>query len=262
VQPHGTVQDLRRGDDKHGDERNHQLFDSGGFGSLTITRSITIDCRETLASILVGDTPDIIINLPVGDPKDPLRTVRLRNIVIAGAGQGSQGISILSAAAVILEDLSIAGLSKQGISDTRTEGGTVLVVKGTTIANNGGAGVAAAASPSGIVLDNVHSDKNVAVAKGNNVTVNRSVFSGNAIAGIEADSGAQLTVDNSVVSHNTTGVTTGGGTIALSNSDIVFNSTGITGATTSFGNNRIFGNSVAGMAPTAAGAAAPALGQQ
>jgi hypothetical protein len=31
---------------------------------------------------------------------------------------------------------------------------------------------------------------------------------------------------------------------------------------TSFGNNRIFGNAAAGMAPVAAGAAVPALGQQ
>ena len=34
--------------------------------------------------------------------------------------------------------------------------------------------------------------------------------------------------------------------MSISNSEISFNTTGITGATTSFGNNRIFGNICAG----------------
>src|ERR1700738_3238907 len=144
--------------------------DNGGYGSVTITRSMTIDCHETLGSVLVGvDTPGIVINIPVGDPKDPLRTVRLRNIDISGVGFGGQGVSILSAAAVVVEDLSITGMTKQGISDTRSEGGTMLVVKNTTIANNAGVGVNAAASATNaVVLDNVHALKNssgVAIAK-------------------------------------------------------------------------------------------------
>ena len=40
------------------------------------------------------------------------------------------------------------------------------------------------------------------------------------------------------------------------------NGTGISGVTTSFGNNRIFSNAAAGTPPTAAGASSPALGQQ
>src|ERR1700760_4849068 len=31
-------------------------IDNGGYGSVTITRSMTIDCHETLASILTGDS--------------------------------------------------------------------------------------------------------------------------------------------------------------------------------------------------------------
>jgi Right handed beta helix region len=236
------------------------------YGGVTITRSMTIDCHDILGSVLVGDTPGIVINIPTGDPKDPLRTARLRNIDISGVGGGGQGISIISAAAVILEELAITGVAKQGISDARAEAGSLLVVKNSTIANNSGVGIAAVATQTNnIVLDNVHAVKNaygLAIAKSNNVTVNRSVFAGNSTAGVEADPGAQLTLDNSVVSYNGTGLQASGGPIALANTDVTFNGTGISGATTSFGNNRIFGNSSAGVAPTAAGAPAPTLGQQ
>ncbi len=240
-------------------------IDNAGYGSVTITRSMTIDCHENLGSILVGDVAGIVINIPVGDPKDPVRTVRLRNIDIAGSGATGGGISILSAAAVILEDVSITQVAKQGINDVRTEGGTMLAVKNTIVANNAGIGLNFAAQTNNVVLDNVQSIKNdygMALAKTNTATVSRSVFSNNKSAGIEADSGAQLMLDASVVSYNSSGISANGGPVALANSDVVFNGTGINGGTTSFGNNRIFGNAAAGMAPTPAGASSPALGQQ
>ena len=40
------------------------------------------------------------------------------------------------------------------------------------------------------------------------------------------------------------------GTMSVSESEVSFNTTGASGAFTSFGNNRIFGNSLAGTAPT------------
>ena len=92
--------------------------------------------------------------------------------------------------------------------------------------------------------------------------VNRSVFSGNTQAGLAADTGAELNVDNSVTSNNSFGVQSFGGTIRLANTDVTFNSTGISGATQSFGNNRISGNGSAGTAPTLIGSNSPPFGQQ
>jgi hypothetical protein len=242
-------------------------IDNGAYGAVTITKSITIDCHEALATMLTGEGgTGIIINVGSGDPKDTLRTVRLRNIDISGSGIGNAGISILSAAAVILEDMSITGMVKQGIVDSRSEGGTLLAVKNSIVANNAGAGIAATATQTNnVMLDNVHSIKNafgVAVAKGNSTAINRSVLSGNSTAGVEADSGAGVIVDSTVVNFNATGVVNGGGTVALTNTDVTSNATGITGATTSFGNNRIFANTSAGVAPTPAGAPSSLLGQQ
>src|SRR3954452_21407290 len=58
-------------------------IDSGAYGTVTITKSITIDCHDVFASILSNqDSPNgIVINVGA-DPKDPWRTVRLRNIDI------------------------------------------------------------------------------------------------------------------------------------------------------------------------------------
>lgn len=242
-------------------------LDNGGYGSVTITRSMTIDCHEALGSILASQdgVNGIVINVAPGDPKDPLRTVRLRNIDINGANFGSTGITILSAASVILEDMSVTEFTKNGISDSRSDGKTSLIVKNSIVANNAGVGIVATAQDNSIVLDNVHSVKNgygVGLGKTNNAEINRSVFSGNTTAGVETDSGASMLMNNSVVSSNTTGILSNGGQVAFSNSDVTFNGTGVSGATLSFGNNRIFANGAAGVAPTPAGGPSTDLGQQ
>jgi hypothetical protein len=235
-------------------------LDPGGFGTLTITKSITIDCTGTLGSVLASGTNGFNINIPV-NANDPFRTVRLRGLTINGAGAsgtigtrtGLKGISITQALTVILEDLVISDFSQQGISDVRTTAGGKLLIRNSVIRNNtlAGIGVAGAAT-NNASLDNVHSINNgfgVATATGNNVSITRSVFSGNTSVGVEGDAGSQIGLDNSLVSGNATGLQNGG-TMSISNSEISFNTTGITGTTASFGNNRIFGNTGAGTAPT------------
>ena len=37
-------------------------LDPGGFGAVTITKSITIDCSETLGGVLVSGTNGIVVN--------------------------------------------------------------------------------------------------------------------------------------------------------------------------------------------------------
>jgi hypothetical protein len=68
-------------------------------------------------------------------------------------------------------------------------------------------------------------------------------------------------VDYTEIANNGTGIQTFGN-VALGNSGIVSNTTGISGTTTSYGNNRIFANFAAGNAPTPIGGASPDYGQQ
>jgi hypothetical protein len=246
-------------------------IDPGGFGTVTITKSITIDCTGTLGSILASGTNGIVIDIPVS-ANDPFRTVRLRGLSINGTGAsgtigtrtGLKGISILQAATVMIEDVVISDFSQTGVSDTRSAGGK-LFIRNSVIRNNTGTGIGVAGTggTNNAVIENVHSNNNafgVAAAVANNVSITRSVFSGNTTAGATADAGAQIGLDNSLVSANATGLQNSG-TMSISNSEISFNTTGISGATTSFGNNRIFGNGAADTAPTV-GVASSDHGQQ
>ena len=92
-------------------------LDPGGFGAVTITKSITLDCTGTFGSILASGTNGIIIN--IGD-SDTTRTVRLRGLSINGAGSGGptgiNGVRIMSAAKVFVESVAIDGFTKNGIS--------------------------------------------------------------------------------------------------------------------------------------------------
>src|SRR5881409_2043483 len=58
-------------------------LDPGGFGTVTITKSITIDGTGTLASILASGTNGVNVNIAV-NANDPLRTVTLRGLTING----------------------------------------------------------------------------------------------------------------------------------------------------------------------------------
>jgi Right handed beta helix region len=260
-------------------------LDPGGFGAVTITKSITIDCHEVFASILNAGTNGINIPFDSFNPAlDARRTVRLRNLNINGINTGLIGIRITGGAvvtggAVFIEDCLIDGNfsgAARGISEERTGGGE-LFVSNTTVRNMGQTAIvvnpasgAVAGQIINAVFDNVRvHNANFGLAVGNNgrATINRSVFSGNTQAGIEAEgplAAVQVHVNNSVSSNNGTGVQNGGGTVTirLSDNEIVFNGTAFAGATQSFTTNRVQGNGALGTAPTVIGAASGRTGQQ
>jgi hypothetical protein len=235
-------------------------LDPGGFGAITITKAMTLNCHEVLGSILVAGTPGVTINAGVND------IIVLRNLSIQGVNSGTVGINIVNAATVSIEDCVITQFTQQGIKDGRTAGNTKLFIRNTVVSHNTSSGIAlVAANPNNVEIENTSSINNlfgVATGSGNNAMVRRSVFAGNTSAGVEADSGGVVNVDNSAISNNVTGVNASGGTIRLSNSDVSLNGTGFSGAVTSYGNNRFLGNTNLGTTPTGAGSAAPALGQQ
>jgi len=238
-------------------------LDPGGFGAVTITKSITLNCHELFGSVLVSGTPGIIINAAATD------RVILRNIQIQGINSGTIGIRILTAAAVSIEDCIITQFAQKGISDERTAGNTKLFIRNTIVSHNASTGIAAAATgPNNVEIENTSSINNlfgVAAGTGNNVMIRRSVLSGNTNAGVIADAGAAINIDNSAISNNTSGVQSNAN-VRISNSDVTFNTTGFVGTSTvSYGNNRISGNPTvfgAGASLSAAGVGSSNLGEQ
>src|SRR5437764_13873948 len=71
-------------------------LDPGGFGAVTITKSITLDGTGTMASILAAGTNGINVNdSNSGSPNT--HTVTIRGISINGACTGLVGINFTSA---------------------------------------------------------------------------------------------------------------------------------------------------------------------
>jgi Right handed beta helix region len=240
------------------------VLDETGIPGISIQQSITIDCTGETATLLAGNGfggSTIDIALP---PSDVAQTVRLRGLVINGVGHAAIGISISAAGTVVLENINIYGESQQGIVDVRTTAGS-LIIKNSIISGNGGPGIVVAGAPGNAAqLDNVTSAKNtygLAVGSGNSVQVSRSTFFRNSAAGVEGDGGSQIVVDDSNISHNNVGVASGSA-VRLSNNNIAFNTTAISGASGTFGNNRFSGNGSPGTAPVPLGGASSDLGQQ
>lgn len=110
-------------------------LDPGGFGAVTITKSLTIDCHFTEGGVLAGGN-GIVINALSTD------IVTLRGLDIFGVSPPSNGVRILVAAAVTIEDCTIRrfnGANSWGIS-FQPSGSTNLHVSRTTIVGNGSGG--------------------------------------------------------------------------------------------------------------------------
>lgn len=241
-------------------------LDPGGFGTITITKSLTIDGAGTNASILASLTTGVTINAGATD------VITLRNLSINGVGNGVNGIRILAAKTVIIENCVIAGFSGtgtsgRGISDVRTTAGAGnLFVTNTNINRNSqhhivinpGAGATINAAITNVRLEDSTGGSGLLVSNSSNVLIRDSVISGNFGNGIFAEEfvgAVDVNVENCSITNNGTGVITSAGTpfIRLSNAMITGNSTGISGANIfSFGNNRIAGNN-AGNGPPSGG---------
>src|SRR4051812_6114695 len=131
-------------------------LDPGGFGTITITKSITLNCHEEFGSILASGVPGVIINALSTD-KVILRNLQINGIV-GTATPGTIGVRILSAGRVSIENCVITQFSQQGVLDARTSGNTKLSIQDSTISFNTAAGVSLTATGTSFtVLDNVRS---------------------------------------------------------------------------------------------------------
>ena len=99
-------------------------LDDAGFGTVTITRSITIDGGGHLASILASGTNGINIHI-LANPNDPMRRVVLRGLYINGAGTsgsvgtntGLVGVNVFGegASTISLENVHVDNFTQHGI---------------------------------------------------------------------------------------------------------------------------------------------------
>jgi hypothetical protein len=214
--------------------------DTGGYGTFSIGKAVTIDGGGGLATILASDRSNgVFVN---AGPND---VVVLRHLSINGLVQtgnpGTNGVKVNAAKAVYVIDCLIQNFANDGI-DFEPTGGGALFVRDSAVINNGGPSSAGifVKSPSGSAqasIENTRADGNsVGIwAKDNSrVSVSDSVVSKNVSTGLVAssDSGApaEMNVERSVVTLNAVGIQSGGctgrgpATVRISNVSVTSNS--------------------------------------
>lgn len=86
-------------------------LDPGGFGAVTITKSITIDgVGGGESSVLVAGTNGIVISAAATD------FINLRNIQINGIQSGLVGVKVVQAGTVTMDNVAIFGFTQRSVS--------------------------------------------------------------------------------------------------------------------------------------------------
>jgi hypothetical protein len=166
-------------------------LDPGGFGAVTIIKSMTISCPYTEGGALAGGN-GIVVNLPASTD-----AVYIRGLDIFGVNPPSNGIRFVGSGSLHVEDCVIRrfnAASSAGISFFPAGANTELFVNNTMIADNGNG-----ATGGGIVID---PNGNVAMK----VVLNGLRVVNNANAGVLVDTtassgtGVFVSLENSIIS--------------------------------------------------------------
>jgi hypothetical protein len=246
-------------------------LDPGGFGAVTITKSITIQCDEEIGHVLVSSTNGIVVSIPAGSQ------VTLRGLSLEGFSSGLNGISFIGQGSLTVQETVIHDFTQNGINFAPSGAGTAVlsVSDETLIFNNGNnntqAGINIAPSGGAVAVANINgvqltTNQNGIIANGAGGVAGLSVrdvhVARNANDGIQVTSAGGTAIgmiDHATLAQNgATGAHSNGAgaTILIGNSTVFGNPTGvsITGgaAMQSFKNNQFGGNTSDGTPITAA----------
>jgi hypothetical protein len=236
------------------------VLDPGGFGTINITKSMTLNGDGTLGGILAAGVTGVIVNAGLND------VVYLRNLSINGANTGTNGIRYLAGKALHVESCNIYGFNGAGfgfgIDMSHTTSGNGLFVRDTNIKNVGNTGIRVTTTSGFVVavmervsIDGLTNAAGSGINFGANAfgSVRDSVISLNTNIAINITGGnSAVNIENCLLNHNGTAVSVASGaTVRLSQNSIHANSTGIagTGTVRSSGNNRIYDNISDGVTP-------------
>ena len=228
-------------------------LDPGIFGTVAITKSITLDGGgQLLASMQATGTDGIVV---VAGPADivTLRNLKLEGLLGDGskpASAGVNGINYKSGAALIVENCVIDGFSSAGIRGLLTSSGQ-LTVSGTSISNIGTAAVSLTTTTGTLfaTLDKLRitNVQNGVVTKvGAVASLNDSILSqiphG---AGLFVQDGTLTAAHNTISNAGYAAVYARGGIVRLDGNNLYNNVVGIqtgAGTVTTLGNNILAGN--------------------
>lgn len=206
-------------------------LDPGGFGAVTITKSLTLDGGGgQVASILVAGTNAIVI------AAGPTDVVILRNFRFNGLGSmanaGLNGVRFLSGKALVIENCEFMGFSQNAVDVALTNPGSVYVSNTTIV------GAPGTATSNGVAIESGSSAAKVSLDQVKVVNAGGAGILSSATIG-------DLQLDHVWLSGNATGLFATAGAVRLSSCTIIQNGVGVktSGASVgSFGNNKVAAN--------------------
>jgi hypothetical protein len=237
------------------------VLDPGGFGTVTITKSMTIDGTGVVSSSLNAGVPAIVVNAGTGD------RVVLKNLQIDGAGSGTDGVRIFQAKSVVIDGCIIEnqqGAGGRGVVVQPASGVVVrLIISNSQILNTAAQGVHANPAVGGtalVILNHVLISGAGTDGVGSNLIsgmhLNDVTITGSTNNGLHVDGTGFTSVDRCTFARNgADGMLVGPGASTSQVSDTFSSQNGgagfrITGGTlASYHNNRSFDNAVADTAP-------------
>jgi hypothetical protein len=233
-------------------------LDPGGFGTVTITKSITINgggAGQGYGSILSALAPQgVLVNIT--DVNDVRKTVRLNWLDINGASTGTHGVKFLAGNALYIENTNIDGVTTDGVNDVNPAAVSHLIMRNVVIRNAATNGVninVPGTAAAVMAFQNVmitRSGNNLNVANGGRGQISNSFFgSSSSQSGISANqsgSATDIAVDSSTIVGNANGITVQGTAhVRIARCVITGNGNalGLAGGTVDTGgNNTIMGN--------------------
>jgi hypothetical protein len=254
-------------------------LDPGGYGAVTITKSITIDCHYTEGGALAGGNGITVNDTLTATPNTIV--VVLRGLDIFGVNPPTNGVRFVGGAALHIEDSVIRRFNAAnsfGVSFAPPAAAR-LFIKNTRITQNGttstGGGILIQPTGTGVarvdirnteVQDNgrigISIQTGTSSGVGNNVSIDHSVVSGHqtgdGIVAVSAGTAVNVMIANSVVAHNALNGIIGSGAgvvMRVGNTTITGNAftqpaSAVVGAggalVQSYNDNRLNGNAVDG----------------
>jgi len=184
------------------------VLDPGGFGALTITKSITIISDNIEAGVLVSGTNGIVVSVGSTDQ------VVLNGLDFEGLGTGLDGIKVVGGGKTFIRNCKIRHFSGNGVNLVGTANARVIIENSQILFNAGGLnvqGTGGAANAATIAHSIVDANSSFAVqanGAGNAIGLMASFLTGSPV-GINALNGA------SVVSFGATNLISGSGAPTL-----------------------------------------------
>ena len=230
--------------------------DSAGYGSVTISKAISIVGDGSISGVLGTASADaIVINAGAAD------TIVLRGLTIEGAGVATNGVVFNSGGKLDITNCVVQNFTSSGIRLQPASGSPVFVISNTTASHNSQIGLwyyppSQSTAAGTITIDHVTATDHpngsgISLANANSsgilkAFVSNSLAANNNIGGIFINN-ATVMIDLCAAVSNGIGFNIYSGSVTIGRSTASNNGTGLSngGTTLSFRNNQFSGNTTA-----------------